>query len=288
MRAMLLGIDRVLIGIPDLAASTLALEAALGLTAAGGVARAASGTVSSIIPIGNAFLELLAVHDPRAVRADNRGRALAAFIERGGGLAGFGLLTDDLPQAIEAAWEETVPTSGPHAVEFRLFNGAAVHWHTGEVAGDPWGRRMPFLVEYASAQERAVLLPPFEHPLGATAIAGVTVCTRLVFEAVDAFRRYLRVEPAAVAEQRALTPVGPSHVEFLAPAVAAAEWALDALPEQEGLFGVTLAVADLEQAAAYLRAQGTPYRATARGRLVLPEATKTCNVRFRLAAVGEG
>jgi hypothetical protein len=283
---MLLGIDRVLIAIPDLARSTLALEAALGLTAAGGGYRTGSGSASSIIPVGDGLLELLAVQDPRALRSDNRGRALAALVERGGGLAGFGLLTDDLQKAIEAAWEETVPTSGPHPVELQLFNGAAVHWHTGEVAGDPWGRRMPFLVEYAVEQERAVLTPPFDHPLGVARIAGVTICTRLVFEAVDAFRRYLRVEPQALSEQRALIPIGTSTVEFLAPEAAAVDWALDTAPEQEGLFGVTLAVHDMARAADVLERAGTPYVETARGRLVLSDPARMGNARFRLAAAG--
>src|SRR5437016_1318321 len=101
---MFLGIDRVLIAIPDLRTSTLALQEALGVTAAGGGMRAGSGTVSSIIPIGDAFLELIAVQDPHLVRSENRGRALAAFAERGGGLLGFALLTDNLEAAIEAAW----------------------------------------------------------------------------------------------------------------------------------------------------------------------------------------
>lgn len=279
---MLLGIDRVLIAVPDLAQSTLALEAALGVTAAGGGLRAGSGTASSIIPVGNTFLELVAVHDPRAARAENRGRVLAALIARGGGLAGFGILTDDLPQAIAAAWEETVPTAGPHATQFHLFNGAAVHWHSGEVAGDPWGRRMPFLVEYGSQGEREMLLPELMHPLGATGIAGVTICTRLVFEAVDAFRRYLRVEPEALAAQRAVVPIGASRVEFLAPETAAAEWALETAPEQEGLFGVTLTVADTERAAVVLTQAGTPFVVTTRGRLALTEPQRTGGARFRL------
>lgn len=285
---MILGIDRVLIAIPNLAASTLALEAALGVTAAGGGVRAGSGTASSIIPLGDALLELLAVRDPRELRAENRGRVLGAFIERGGGLVGFGLLTDGLQQAIDAAWAETVPTAGPHSVEFHLFNGAAVHWHTGEVGGDPWGRRMPFLVEYASEAERAVLLPEMAHPLGVTGIAGVTICTRLVFDAVDAFRRYLHVEPEAVGETRGLFRFGPNEVEFLAPEVAAAEWGLDDVPEQEGLFGITLAVENVAKAGAWLELSGIVTKEAPRGRLVVPDVGRTCNVRFRLTAAEAG
>ena len=281
---MFFGIDHVLIAIPDLAASTLALEAALGVTAAGGGVRFGSGTASSIIPLGDSFLELLAVRDPRELRSENRGRVLGAFIERGGGLAGFGLLTDDLQKAINAAWEETVPTAGPHPVALHLFNGTGVHWHTGEVGGDPWGRRMPVLVAYASEAERAVLLPELAHPLGVTGIAGVTICTRLVFDAVDAFRRYLHVEPTALSETRGVVRFGPHEVEFLAPEVAAAEWGLDDVPEQEGLFGVTLGVADMAKAAAWLRSAGTATREATRGRLVLPDIERTCNVRFRLTS----
>lgn len=281
---MILGIDRVVIAIPDLAGSTLALEAALGVTAAGGGVRAGSGTASSIIPMGDSLLELVAVQDLRTARTENRGRLLAAYVDRGGGLAGFGLLTDALQPAIDAAWAETVPTAGPHPVELRLFNGTAIHWHTGEVAGDPWGRRMPFLVEYASQRERAVLLPDMAHPLGAIGIAGVTICTRLVFDAVDAFRRYLHVEPSALSETRGVIRFGASEVEFVSPETAAADWALGAVPDQEGLFGVTLAVENVKRAGAWLGLSGMVAKETPGGRLVLPDAWRTLNVRFRLAA----
>ena len=77
-------LDHVLVAVPDLAAGVRAIEARLGLTSVEGGRHPGWGTANRIVPLGPAYLELVAVVDAGEAAAHTFGRWLAAAQPRGG------------------------------------------------------------------------------------------------------------------------------------------------------------------------------------------------------------
>jgi glyoxalase-like protein len=89
-------IDHVIYGAADLDAAEAAVEAALGVGAVRGGRHEGLGTHNRIVPLGGAYVELLAVADAAEASRSDLGRALLARIERGDGLLGWAVAVDDV------------------------------------------------------------------------------------------------------------------------------------------------------------------------------------------------
>ena len=70
---MLLGIDHLVIAVPDPDAAAADLEAALGLAATGGGRHERAGTFNRLIFLGDAYLELIGVWDGHSHRRTRSG-----------------------------------------------------------------------------------------------------------------------------------------------------------------------------------------------------------------------
>ena len=83
-------IDHVLLATDDLEAGDRLLASAHGLTTTGGGRHDGIGTHNRIVPLGNGYLELIAVHDPEEAASSPLGSVLAAAIaERAGRFLGW-------------------------------------------------------------------------------------------------------------------------------------------------------------------------------------------------------
>jgi len=90
-------IDHVLIATADLDAAAARLEAELGLRAVGGGRHDGIGTHNRIVPLGNGYLELLAVCDPEEAASSALGRLLAERIAaRGEGLMAWAAAVENV------------------------------------------------------------------------------------------------------------------------------------------------------------------------------------------------
>src|SRR3954469_6907330 len=90
-------IDDVIYATVDLDAAAARIEAELGLKAAGGGRHEGLGTHNRIVPLGDGYLELLAVADPAEAAASALGRAVEARIAAvGDGLLGWAVAVDDV------------------------------------------------------------------------------------------------------------------------------------------------------------------------------------------------
>jgi len=149
-------IDHVLIAVADLAAGARRLETEYGLRALEGGRHPGVGTANMIVPLGSAYLELIAVVDPEeASRAPTAGRVARAIAE-GRTFATWAVRTDNLDALREhllaAGWALPAPNPGARIRP----DGVTLRWRTQVLvpAYDP--SVLPFVIEWS--------LPPGMHP----------------------------------------------------------------------------------------------------------------------------
>ncbi len=128
-------IDHVLYATSDLDAAAARMEE-LGLRVAGGGVHDGMGTHNRIIPLGNGFLELIAVHDRELAIGVGFGRALLSRLERGDGLLGWAAAVDDV-DAVASRLGVSIITIGRQGMTARLAG-------VDEAALEPY---LPFFIE---------------------------------------------------------------------------------------------------------------------------------------------
>jgi catechol 2,3-dioxygenase-like lactoylglutathione lyase family enzyme len=93
---MRLALDHVILAVPDLDRAADVLERVLGLRATRGGSHPTLGTENSVVPLGGAYLELVAVADEQAAMTSAFGRSALAARTEGPRSTGWVARTDDL------------------------------------------------------------------------------------------------------------------------------------------------------------------------------------------------
>jgi hypothetical protein len=164
-----LRIDHVVYAVGDLDEAGARLLEEHGLASVAGGEHPRWGTGNRIVPLGDAYVELLAVVDPRVARASALGRAIGGLADEGGGWFALCVADDDLDQTA-ARLGLSVETGGRQRPD-----GEVVRWRSAGIE-DP--RRTPDLPFFISWEGPAALHPgrgTAAHPSGATAISVVDV-----------------------------------------------------------------------------------------------------------------
>ncbi|HEY2788623.1 MAG TPA: VOC family protein [Gaiellales bacterium] len=160
-------LDHVLVAVPDLAAGVRAIEAALGLTSVEGGRHPGWGTANRIVPLGSAYLELVAVVDAGEAAAHTFGRWLAAT-QPAGGPFGWAVRTEEIDRVAERLG---LPVrDGSRATS----DGRLLRWRTAgleQAAAEPF---LPFYIEWA-AGTRLPGRAAVTHPAGALEITEVAL-----------------------------------------------------------------------------------------------------------------
>jgi catechol 2,3-dioxygenase-like lactoylglutathione lyase family enzyme len=164
------GIDHVVIAVADLDAATAELTEVVGLAFTAGGRHEGLGTLNRIAFLGDAYIELMAVEDPRAAEGWAIGAAAVRALEGVGGFATYGLV-DDAIRVTVPRLQANGSRIGPVEQGSRERpDGARAAWQSAalpELGPD----RPPFLIKHLSdsaewgpdalAGRRA-----FVHPLG--------------------------------------------------------------------------------------------------------------------------
>jgi hypothetical protein len=160
-------LDHVLVAVPDLAAGVRAVEAGLGLTSVEGGRHPGWGTANRIVPLGPAYLELVAVVDAGEAAAHTFGRWLTAAQPRGGPF-GWAVRTEELDRVANRLG---LPVrDGSRATP----DGRLLRWRTAgleQAAAEPF---LPFFIEWAEGTPlpgRAAVT----HPSGPLAITDLAL-----------------------------------------------------------------------------------------------------------------
>jgi catechol 2,3-dioxygenase-like lactoylglutathione lyase family enzyme len=167
---MLLGIDHLVIAVPDPDAAAADLDAALGLAATGGGRHERAGTFNRLIFLGDTYLELIGVWDRALASAHPIGAAALAALDAGApGLVTWAIATDDAHREV-AALRAAGSTIGDAVPGERVRpDGGVVRWHVA-TAAPLAAHRPPFLIEHELAgpewggtarRSRATFVHPF-------------------------------------------------------------------------------------------------------------------------------
>jgi hypothetical protein len=100
-------IDHVIYGTTDLDAASARIETELGLPVQPGGRHVGQGTHNRIVPLGDAYLELLAIYDRKEAAASPIGRILLERIT-GDGLIAWAVRTDDVAAIAQRLGTELV------------------------------------------------------------------------------------------------------------------------------------------------------------------------------------
>ena len=186
MRAMLIGIDHLVIAVHDPDAAAAALERDIGLAFTGGGRHEHAGTFNRLAFLGDSYVELIGVFD-RALVLSNAafavGRAaLAQIEERGEGLATWALATDNIAADTARLQAGGSPIAAAVAGSRTRPDGDVVRWQT---AFPPLGpAEPPFLIEHEMTgnewgDDARAARARFEHPVGGRlCIAGLELAVR--------------------------------------------------------------------------------------------------------------
>lgn len=195
---MILGVDHVVLACADPDATAAELENRLGLAATGSGRHEALGTRNRLVWLGDSYLELVGVFDPRLAGQSWLGRPVLAALERGGGLATWAIAVDDLAETLRWAPADA-GLVGPRDGERRRPDERVVRWRLAHPAD--LSPTAPFLIEHdlTAAEwtdvERTTRADE-PHPIGGRArLAGVEV---VAASPAVAARRLRSVVAAAV------------------------------------------------------------------------------------------
>ncbi len=148
---MYLGIDHLVLAVPDPDVAAAGFEQALGLAATGGGRHERSGTRNRLIFLGDSYLEFIGLEDPALAGAHPIGAAVCAALDVGTpGLVAIALATPDVQAAVAGLLATGSPIGVVVPGERTRPDGQVVRW---QVAFPPrlGPAEPPFLIEHELA-----------------------------------------------------------------------------------------------------------------------------------------
>jgi len=279
---MLTGLDHIIIGVNDLAGAEAIFGQNLGLAVSGGGIHPTGGTANRVIVIGDTYIELIAIREPREAQ-----RSMLDRLAKGDGYLNFVLSSDDIYADSAAIVQRGTPVIGPMPGRLTSPGGRARGWLRADIERPDLTQRYPFIIQHDSAgAERRFRLagyqPPPAHAPGAVKVLSATVAVADLAEAAQRFQRIYGLQPSepypgdADGWEAALVAfsLGHSgqHVELAAPLSMGDEEDLEStiFPETgsltyhlqtygESLCRIALAVEDLDSARQFLDQHGVTY-----------------------------
>lgn len=204
-------LDHVVLAVPDLQRASVALERRLGLRASRGGRHPSLGTENALVPVGGAYVELVAVADAAVAARTAFGRSALAARSGGARFAGW------------VARAET-PARGAVGMSRTTPDGRTITWRLAhaERLGD--GGVLPPIITWDDASTA----PPFAdpvHPVGRVTLDAVEIGDpEGELDGLDALEAIagVRVERAEPAGVRAVTVLVGGRRLVIAPPVFAA------------------------------------------------------------------
>lgn len=162
-------IDHVVLGSLDLDATSERFLDEHGLASVPGGQHAAWGTSNRIVPLGEDYLEFLAVVDPAVAEASRFGRFLSQLTAEGDRWFTVCLADDDIDGTAARLGLEVVPGARVRP------DGSEVRWRGAgleDAKRDPW---LPFFIEWHVAPDAYPGRMRAEHRIPATGISWVEI-----------------------------------------------------------------------------------------------------------------
>ena len=212
-------IDHLAVAVPDPAAAADLLTERLGISFSSGGQHPGFGTGNRIAFLGDQYLELIGVVDQSLARHWPVGKATIDALERGGGLATYALVEDDLEAAVarlQAAGSSIGRMTGGSR---QREDGEVVEWWTASPA-ELGLDRPPFLIKHARVgsewgAEALAARREMRHPIGSPAIlVRLDIATPDPPALAAEYAAQIGVEFWAVADL-AVSTVGPQTIRLV-------------------------------------------------------------------------
>ncbi|HEX2293789.1 MAG TPA: VOC family protein [Actinomycetota bacterium] len=162
-------LDHVIVAVRDLDAAAERFERDHGLSSVAGGRHRGLGTGNRIVPLGDAYVELMAVVD----EAEAEGSALASWVRAtcadGDRLGALCLRTDDVRGVAQRLGTPALPMGRVRP------DGSELRWELAgleQTLGDP---RLPFFIQWHADASQLPGAARVEHPSGARGIEWVEV-----------------------------------------------------------------------------------------------------------------
>ena len=161
-------IDHVICAVDDLETAGTRFYEEFGLGSVEGGRHPGWGTANRIVPLGNAYIELVTVVDSDEAAASDFGRAVSKAIAAGEQLVGWVVATDDLEAVARRLSLEVVAGSRTRP------DGTTLSWQLAGVDSLEMGA-LPFFIEWDGAEELHPGRAEAHHRLSPTGFAWVEV-----------------------------------------------------------------------------------------------------------------
>ena len=159
---MRLALDHVILAVPDLEKAVDGLERVLGLRATRGGRHPALGTENALVPLGGAYLELVAVVDEQAATSTAFGRSALAARTEGPHFTGWVARADHLDALTSVPMSRNTP------------DGGTITWQMAEAERLGDGGVLPALLSWDDESKAPSFAEP-EHPAGHVILDGVEI-----------------------------------------------------------------------------------------------------------------
>ena len=146
----MLQLDHVILAVRDLDEAGERLFETHGLASVSGGEHDGVGTANRIVPLGDAYIELMGVTDRDAAGKHPFGRTVLAFIEAGDRLLAWAVSTDEIDTVAQR-----IGASVTAAARERP-DGVVLHWRMAGVESVLADRSLPFFIQWDC--------PPADHP----------------------------------------------------------------------------------------------------------------------------
>lgn len=159
-------LDHVVIGVPDLDDAAALLLVRHGLISLPGGEHPLWGTRNRIVPIGGAYLELVAVADEAEAAGTGFGSWVLAMAS-GAAPWGWAVRTSDIDATADRLGLDVVPGERVRA------DGVRVSWRLAGVPDEPASRLRPFFIQWddGTPLPGSIAVP---HPAGQVTLRSVT------------------------------------------------------------------------------------------------------------------
>jgi len=194
-------LDHVLVAVKDLTESARRFAEQYGLHALEGGRHPGIGTANMIVPLGSAYLELIAVVDENeAKRTPGRGRIIRAIAE-GRTFATWAVRTNDLDGLREHLRESGFEPPEPNPGARQRPDGVVLRWRTQLLASEERPSVLPFVIEWSVPPGMHPAEVPIHHPSGARGIHSVRLGDPSPVTASERIRTLLGGDIACVVEE---------------------------------------------------------------------------------------
>ncbi len=179
-------LDHVVIAVPDLDTAARTLEERHGLTSVEGGRHAGWGTANRIVPLGDTYVELIAVVDEREAPGSTFGRWVGEATRDGARPLGWAVRTDELDDLARRLGLEVTDGSRPTG------DGELLRWRVAGVAEAAAEPSLPFFLEWAAGS-------PFPGRAPAASAAGVRIAELRVSGNAERLGEWLGADALPVA-----------------------------------------------------------------------------------------